>query len=145
MTENHSSFNSQKVSKNGKPIGRPSYASQGKPKKTDTQRAYKVVVPNGDCSVIEWMDMQDDPSVSIRLLVKDYISRKGFQDIACTPAEYSPVGRKSLAAREAGKPEDERFLEETEAEPRTPSAAHEPKEDDDAMSSFFGNKRQGTN
>lgn len=135
MSENYQ----PKTSKNGKPLGRPSYASQGKPKKSDTQRVYKIVVPNGDASVLEWMELQDDPSVSIRLLVKDYISRKGFQDIACMPAEYSPVGRKP---KDVGRTEYDKEEDEQETEVRATLPQNEKKtpargEDEDDMAAVF--------
>jgi hypothetical protein len=157
-SQNNSSNSSAKpkrVSKNGKPLGRPSYASQGKLKKADMMHTYKIDVPNGDVSVIQWMEMQDDIAISIRLLIKDYITRKGFNDVACLPAEYNPVGR---------KPKETPVVTEPVAQPSQPVAAAKPEtfvkpvsapkkvepapvvyadddEDDDDMGRFFGNNR----
>lgn len=160
-SQNNSSNGSVKpkrMSKNGKPLGRPSYASQGKLKKADTQHTYKIDVPNGDASVIDWMEMQDDVSISIRLLVKDYITRKGYNDVACLPAEYNPVGRKPkdqpIEPKEA-KTESNKIdpqVSEPVSEPVVAPSSHRDvrqtvqpvdtdDDDDDDMSRFFGSNR----
>lgn len=155
--QNNSSNDSikpKRVSKNGKPLGRPSYASQGKQKKADTMHTYKIDVPNGDVSVIQWMDMQDDPAISIRLLIKDYITRKGFHDVACLPVDYNPVGRKPKetisAETQAVRETSETTTTETKAsktevapkvESRPQTVVMNDDEDDDDMSAFFGRNR----
>lgn len=159
-SQNNSSNSSAKpkrVSKNGKPLGRPSYASQGKLKKADMMHTYKIDVPNGDVSVIDWLEMQDNVSISIRLLIKDYITRKGFNDVACLPAEYNPVGRKPkeqpVVTQTNGPQAEKEKAESTSAnvsEPIVSPALHrdtkpvyqnDEDDDDDDMSKFFGSNR----
>lgn len=130
----------KKMGKNGRPLGRPTYASQGKKKKADTQKTWKIDVPNGDVSVNDWLALQDDASVSVRLIIKEFIQRKGMIDAACQPVEYSPVGRKSVEKKEqaegieskAESKEPEDTVVETTASTRIVN-----NDDEDDMGSIF--------
>lgn len=51
---------------------------------------YRVTVPAADKAVNEWMDMQDNPSVSVRMAIREYIERHGFDDPTCRVVEQQP-------------------------------------------------------
>jgi hypothetical protein len=131
----------KRLGKNGKPLGRPTYASQGKKKKSETQTTWKIDVPNGDISTNEFLRIQDNPSLSVRTIIREYIERNGMVDATCQPVEYRPVGRNASAKREqaeaANSPEP-KF--EAENEPiiqretvRTPISQPTDEDDDDAI------------
>lgn len=140
----------KKLSKNGKPLGRPTYASQGRKKKADTQTTYKIDVPNGDTTVNEWMSLQDDPSASVRLLIRQHVKQNGMVDITCMPVDYSPVGRKAAALKEMVETENETknesdFESKPERKIEGPVKVTKPSvttdDDDDDMSSIFNARR----
>ena len=150
MASENTNEKQRKLSKNGKPLGRPTYASQGRKKKSETQTRFPIDVPNGDVSVIEWFNIQDDPSVSIRLIIKDFIQRKGMIDAACVPVDYSPVGRKASVLKEQSEKTDvseteektfgsNEVREEVKSEVRRPVITDD--DDDDDMSSIFNARR----
>lgn len=54
-------------------------------------RRYRFSVPDADESVIEWVQVQSNLSYSIRTLIKDYVSRRGYSDATCgQPGRKSP-------------------------------------------------------
>ncbi len=50
----------------------------------------RVSLPRADQSVLAWWDAQDDPSLSVRLLIRNEIERNGYIDVACTPVTQQP-------------------------------------------------------
>lgn len=40
----------------------------------------RLRIPRSDDVVIEWMEIQDNPSQSIRLLIKSYVAQNGYTD-----------------------------------------------------------------
>lgn len=53
-------------------------------------RRFNLTVPMADESVIAWLDMQENKSVSVRTIVRDYITRNGYTDPLCLPVEQGP-------------------------------------------------------
>lgn len=50
----------------------------------------RLTVPAADQSVIDWLELQDDPSGSMRRLVRDSIEREGFTDVLNRPVDQLP-------------------------------------------------------
>lgn len=53
-------------------------------------RRIRFTVPAMDVSSLEWLDAQDDPSVSLRLLIHEAIEREGYVDVMNKPVERQP-------------------------------------------------------
>lgn len=51
---------------------------------------YRVSVPGADKAVVEWMSLQDNASVSIRLLIRESIERIGYVDVMNRPVDQLP-------------------------------------------------------
>lgn len=47
-------------------------------------------IPIADEDSKRWWDLQDDPSMSTRMLIRDEIRRNGFTDVATRPVTHSP-------------------------------------------------------
>lgn len=63
-------------------------------------KRYRFSVPDADESVIEWIQVQSNLSYSVRTLIKDYVSRRGYTDATCgQPGRKSP-GRPTNEQRE---------------------------------------------
>lgn len=54
---------------------------------------YRLNVPPEDESVLQWLEKQKHPSISLRLLIKEDIQRNGFVDVTCRSVE--PAVRRS--------------------------------------------------
>ncbi|KIA74372.1 hypothetical protein ANMWB30_09450 [Arthrobacter sp. MWB30] len=64
---------------------------------------YRFNVPQVDESVVMWMGMQNDPSISIRMLIRESIERLGYVDVFNRPVAQLPKrGRPSGAEEEPG-------------------------------------------
>lgn len=101
----------------------------GKEKKPGSSKRFRFSVPTADVSVLQWMDAQDYPSVSLRTLIKNYIQEHGITDATCMPVEQKrPVGRPRKVPEyyEADEPKTEK--EPTEELSRLNSGQSEPKE-----------------
>lgn len=46
----------------------------------DAPRRYRVSVPEADESVVTWMELQQNPSLSVRMLIRESIERHGYVD-----------------------------------------------------------------
>lgn len=53
---------------------------------------YRLNVPNADEAVAAWMEMQDNQSLSIRMLIRESIERYGYVDIVNRPVVQLPEG-----------------------------------------------------
>lgn len=53
---------------------------------------YRLNVPQADEAVIAWLELQDNPSLSIRMLVRDSIVRQGYVDVVNRPVVQLPAG-----------------------------------------------------
>lgn len=60
----------------------------------------RLTVPLADVSVVEWIEAQENLSVSFRLLVRDWIRRNGMTDPACHPVAQLP--RRGRPPRDLG-------------------------------------------
>lgn len=50
----------------------------------------RVSIPHVDTSTQQWWDCQDDPSTSIRLLIREEIERNGYVDKMNHPVQQQP-------------------------------------------------------
>lgn len=62
---------------------------------------FRMSVPAADEAVLEWMNLQDNPSLSIRMLIRESIERLGYVDVV-----NRPVAKLPMRGRPAG-PEEE--------------------------------------
>jgi hypothetical protein len=51
---------------------------------------YRVSVPAADEAVVAWMELQDNPSLSVRMLIRESIERQGYVDIVNRPVSQLP-------------------------------------------------------
>ncbi|MGX9899096.1 hypothetical protein ACW0JT_02970 [Arthrobacter sp. SA17] len=75
---------------------KPSKTSAVSTVKPPPQR-FRLSVPAADEAVLEWMNLQDNPSLSIRMLIRESIERLGYVDVINRPVSQlprreSPVG-----------------------------------------------------
>ncbi|MFK0008746.1 hypothetical protein ACIQTZ_16995 [Paenarthrobacter sp. NPDC090520] len=54
---------------------------------------YRLTVPHADEAVIAWLELQDNQSLSIRMLIREGIARQGYVDIVNRPVVQLPAGR----------------------------------------------------
>lgn len=59
-------------------------------KRKPEPRRVRLTVPAADTSVTEWLDLQDDASVSMRYLVRESIEKDGYTDVVNRPVEKQP-------------------------------------------------------
>lgn len=60
----------------------------------------RFTVPAADVSVVEWVNTQDNLSVSLRMLVREFIERHGMIDPTCIPVTQQPKrGRPTSSSR----------------------------------------------
>ncbi|MFB0839975.1 hypothetical protein ACETK3_18465 [Arthrobacter sp. E44] len=64
-------------------------------------------VPAADEAVLAWMELQENPSLSVRMLIRESIERQGYIDIV-----NRPVSRLPKRGHPAGSPEEARAVEE---------------------------------
>lgn len=50
----------------------------------------RVSIPATDVSTLEWFAAQEDPSVSVRLVIRDWITRHGAGDVLSEPVSQQP-------------------------------------------------------
>lgn len=50
----------------------------------------RLTVPAADESSQAWIDLQDDPSTSMRMLIRESIQRDGYVDVVNRPVEQQP-------------------------------------------------------
>lgn len=65
-------------------------AGTAKKSEKDSPRRLRWSVPRADVSSNDWLDMQEDISVSLRLLIRESIERNGFVDVMNRPVEQLP-------------------------------------------------------
>lgn len=51
---------------------------------------FRVSVPAADEAVVAWMGLQDNPSLSVRMLIRESIERNGFVDVVNRPVAQLP-------------------------------------------------------
>ena len=68
----------------------------------DNSERKRISIPKADDSVLAWWATQNDPSLSVRLLIRNEIERSGYTDMAFRPVVQQPLrGRPSGPAGEA--------------------------------------------
>jgi hypothetical protein len=71
---------------------------------------FRLSVPAADEAVLMWMNLQDNPSLSVRMLIRESIERLGYVDVINRPVAQLPTrGR-------PGGPEEESTERERKAE-----------------------------
>jgi hypothetical protein len=70
---------------------------------------FTLRVPSADTSLVQWWNAQDEPSASVRSLIRDEIMRHGFTDTVNRPVTQQPRrGRPPLSGEdEAGSHEEQ--------------------------------------
>lgn len=53
-------------------------------------RRVRLTIPAADESSQAWIDLQDDPSASMRMLIRESIQRDGYVDVVNRPVEQQP-------------------------------------------------------
>ncbi|XAS67148.1 hypothetical protein V3C33_17105 [Micrococcaceae bacterium Sec5.7] len=71
---------------------------------------FRVSVPAADEAVLVWMNLQDNPSLSIRMLIRESIERLGYVDVINRPVAQLPTRGRPVG------PEDESTETERNAE-----------------------------
>ena len=62
---------------------------------------FRVSVPAADEAVVAWMELQDNPSLSVRMLIRESIERLGYVDVVNRPVSQLP-GRDRPTSEEGG-------------------------------------------
>lgn len=68
---------------------------------------YRVSVPAADEAVVTWMNLQDNQSLSVRMLIRESIERIGYVDVVNRPVAQLPKrGRPAGSSEENTADED---------------------------------------
>lgn len=71
-------------------------------KKKPEPRRVRLTIPAADESSQVWIDLQDDASVSMRMLIRESVQRDGYVDVVNRPVEQQPRrGRPPKGTEEA--------------------------------------------
>lgn len=83
----------------------------------ETAKRYRLNVPKEDVPVIQWLEAQVNPSVSIRTLIRDDIAKNGYTDATCREVNIRKgAGRPTYTEEQRAADEEIRKLEERKAE-----------------------------
>lgn len=77
----------------------------------------RISIPQVDTSTQRWWETQDDPSVSIRLLIREEIEKNGYVDKLNHPVEQQPRRGRPPASAGVGDEENDSAEFESESEP----------------------------
>jgi hypothetical protein len=66
-------------------------------------RRFRWTVPPADESVLRWVELQDNVSLSLRLLVREFIAREGYVDPMNRPVEHQPRRDRSPVASDQSR------------------------------------------
>jgi hypothetical protein len=95
-------------------------AGAAKAAKQQPQR-FRVSVPVADEAVFAWMDLQDNPSLSVRMLIRENIERNGYVDVINKPVAQLPKrGRPPGSEDELSDPAEEQAGAPRAAAPTLP-------------------------
>jgi hypothetical protein len=61
---------------------------------------FRLSVPAADEAVLEWMNLQDNPSLSIRMLIRESIERLGYVDVVNRPVSQLPTRERPVGQEE---------------------------------------------
>jgi hypothetical protein len=71
---------------------------------------FRLSVPAADEAVLAWMNLQDNPSLSVRMLIRESIERLGYVDVINRPVAQLPTRGRSVGPKEEST-ERERIAE----------------------------------
>ena len=90
---------------------------------------FRVSVPAADEAVVAWMELQDNPSLSVRMLIRESIERHGYVDVVNRPVSQLPRRDRPSAPSGEVPSADESAERAPEARPQVPAPApSEPEE-----------------
>jgi hypothetical protein len=75
---------------------KPSAATTVKPQ----PHRFRMSVPAADEAVLVWMNLQDNPSLSIRMLIRESIERLGYVDVVNRPVAKLPTRGRPVGPEE---------------------------------------------
>ena len=78
---------------------------------------FRVSVPAADEAVLVWMNLQDNPSLSLRMLIRESIERLGYVDVINRPVDKLPTRGRPVG------PEEDSTVTERNAETAGAAAA----------------------
>lgn len=81
-------------------------------KRKPEPRRVRLTVPAVDESVLAWLDLQDDASASMRMLVRESIARDGYVDVINKPVDQLP--RRGRPPQGESDEQSRRFVEPVE-------------------------------
>ena len=87
MADLQSKVAAPKAKAAAKKTSKPSAATTVKP----PPQRFRLSVPAADEAVLEWMNLQDNPSLSIRMLIRESIERLGYVDVINRPGSQLPT------------------------------------------------------
>jgi hypothetical protein len=61
---------------------------------------FRLSVPAADEAVLEWMNLPDNPSLSIRMLIRESIERLGYVDVINRPVSQLPTRERPVGPEE---------------------------------------------
>lgn len=107
--------------------------------RSDPPHRLRITVPASDTSVLRWLELQENPSISLRMLVRASIERDGYTDVLTRPVDQLP--RRGRQAAEPARPAPaEPDAPETAAPPAAAPAAREAVRRDPGRSTGTGTK-----
>ncbi|MCB5280323.1 hypothetical protein [Arthrobacter sp. ES1] len=84
---------------------------------------FRVNVPAADEAVLAWMALQDNHSLSVRMLIRESIERNGYIDVVNKPVDQLPKrGRPTVSEDE--QPDAAPAGQATQAPPSAPPVLH---------------------
>jgi hypothetical protein len=87
--------------------------SPAKPRKIPPQR-YRLTVPVADEAVNRWLEMQDNASASVRMVIREYIERNGYNDATCGPVDQQPKRGRPVGSGSTQRFDTERDVDESD-------------------------------
>lgn len=61
---------------------------------------FRLSVPAADEAVLAWMNLQDNPSLSVRMLIRESIERLGYVDVINRPVAQLPTRGRPVGPKE---------------------------------------------
>lgn len=105
-------------------------ASQGKAAARAAEEAvrpqpqrFRVNVPVADEAVLAWMGVQDNHSLSVRMLIRESIERHGYIDVMNRPVDQLPKRGRPITAEEEAA-DTARAARATQPQPPAPPVLH---------------------
>lgn len=105
---------------------------------------FRLTVPAGDVTVLEWIEKQYNVSQSIRQLIREFVREHGLIDATCIAVEQEPPRQKAPHEPAKRAPVQEQYTAAPAPapapEPKKPVGSKQSVEDaNDALSDFMKN------